>query len=111
MTNRFNRVYNFIYNFIYYGLLINLHEWDVEERMEFFLSSFDGALPVEVTLDDDNGRYTIRKSDTSGEFFNSSNELIEWIKSNFQEHEFCHPHEYRGMLAKLAEYELEGQFL
>ncbi len=80
-------------------------------RMEFSLSSFDGALPVEVTIDDDNGRYTIRKSDRSGEYFNSSIELIAWVKSHFQEEEFCHPHEFRGMLKKMAEYELNGTHL
>ena len=41
-------------------------------KMEFSLSSYDGALPVEVTIDDDNGRYTIRKSDRSGEFVTAS---------------------------------------
>jgi len=79
--------------------------------VEFFLSSYDGVLPVEVTIDDDNGRYMIRKSDTSGEIFNSSNELIEWVKSNFQEDEFCQPHEFRGMLAKFVEYELGGELV
>lgn len=76
--------------------------------MEFSLCSFDGALPVEVTIDDDNGRYTIRKSDRSGEYFNSPKELIAWVKAHFREEEFCHPQEFRGMLAKLTEYELNG---
>ncbi|WP_042457562.1 hypothetical protein [Neobacillus dielmonensis] len=73
--------------------------------MEFSLFSFDGALPVEVTVDEDNGRYTIRKSDTSGEFFNTPKELIAWIKAHFHEEEFCHPDEFRIMLKQLAEYE------
>jgi hypothetical protein len=77
-------------------------------KMEFSLSSYDGAMPVEVTIDDDNGRYTIRKSDTSGEFFNSPNELIEWVKAHFHEDDFCHPDELRKMLAQLSEYELNG---
>jgi hypothetical protein len=87
----------------------NQNEWDVI-IMEFCLSSFDGALPVEVTVDDDNGRYTIRKSDRSGEYFNTSNELIQWVKTNFNEEEFCYPHEFRGMLAKLKEYEVNGTY-
>lgn len=73
--------------------------------MEFALNSFDGALPVEVTVDDDNGRYMIRKSDTSGEVFNTSKELIQWIKTHFREDEFCNPHEYQKMLNQLLEYE------
>lgn len=75
--------------------------------MEFSLTSFDGAMPVEVTIDEDNGRYMIRKSDTSGEFFNTPNELIQWVKSHFREDEFCHPQEFHGMLDRLAEYEMK----
>lgn len=75
------------------------------ERMEFSLCSFDSALPVEVTIDEDNGRYMIRKSDRSGEFFNSPFELISWVKTHFHEEDFCDPKEFRGMLSKLLEYE------
>lgn len=76
--------------------------------MEFSLSSFDGALPVEVTIDDDNGRYMIRKSDSSGEFFNTANELIEWVKIHLCEDDFCYPQEYHGMLSEMADYESNG---
>jgi hypothetical protein len=76
--------------------------------VEFSLNSFDGALPVEVILDEDNGRYMIRKSDTSGEYFNTPMELIEWVRVHFSEEEFCHPQEFRGMLEKFNEYELNG---
>jgi hypothetical protein len=72
--------------------------------MEFSLCSLDSALPVEVTLDEDNGRYMIRKSDTSGEYFNSANELIHWVKTNFSAEEFCDPSEYHGMIQKLTDY-------
>ena len=78
--------------------------------MEFSLSSFDGAMPVEVTIDDDNGRYMIRKSDTTGELFNTSNELIQWVKDHFSEDEFCHPQEFHGMLAKISEYEFNDAY-
>ncbi|PLT32812.1 hypothetical protein [Bacillus sp. V5-8f] len=76
--------------------------------MEFSLSSFDGAFPVEITLDEDNGRYMIRKSDTSGEVFNSPAELIQWVRTNFTEEQFCNPAEFRGMIAQLSEYLLDS---
>lgn len=68
------------------------------EILEFSLYSLDSAMPVEVTIDEDNGRYMIRKSDRSGEFFNSPNELIEWLKMNLQEDEFCDRSEFLGMM-------------
>lgn len=76
--------------------------------MEFSLCSLDGALPVEITIDEDNGRYMIRKSDTSGEVFNSPKELINWVRANFREDEFCVPEEFRGVLTSLQEYEENG---
>ncbi|MED3553513.1 hypothetical protein [Cytobacillus praedii] len=72
--------------------------------MEFSLCSLDCALPVEVTLDEDNGRYMIRKSDSSGEFFNTPHELILWIKSNFSPEEFCDPNEFQVMVNALTDY-------
>lgn len=74
--------------------------------MEFSLCSLDGALPVEVTLDEDNGRFMIRKSDTSGEFFNSPGELIEWVKLNLREEDFCDRREFIGMINLLEKYQL-----
>lgn len=73
--------------------------------MEFSLSSFDGALPVEVIIDEDNGRYMIRKSDSSGEFFNTPDELIQWVKNHLCADDFCHPHEFHGMLEQLTDFE------
>ncbi|WNS73910.1 hypothetical protein RRV45_13385 [Bacillus sp. DTU_2020_1000418_1_SI_GHA_SEK_038] len=72
--------------------------------MEFSLCSLDCALPVEVTLDEDNGRYMIRKSDSSGEFFNTPHELIQWVRSNFSADEFCDPMEFHAMVKKLTDY-------
>ncbi|MDP4083541.1 MAG: hypothetical protein Q8934_02890 [Bacillota bacterium] len=79
--------------------------------MEFSLCSLDGALPVEVTVDDDNGRYMIRKSDTSGEYFNTPNELIQWVRTHLNEEEFCQPQEFRVMLDRLNEYQTTGYYL
>ncbi|MBD3109858.1 hypothetical protein IEO70_16075 [Bacillus sp. AGMB 02131] len=72
--------------------------------MEFSLCTHDCAMPVEVTLDDDNGRYTIRKSDTSGEYFNTPQELITWIRQNFHAEQFCDLNEYQEMMRVLQEY-------
>lgn len=72
--------------------------------MEFSLSAYDGALPIEVTLDDDNGRYTIRKSDTSGEYFNTPQELIVWVEQNFSAEQFCDRNEFQQMMKQLKEY-------
>ncbi|WP_147533698.1 hypothetical protein [Bacillus marasmi] len=73
--------------------------------MEFSLCSLDSALPVEITIDEDNGRFMIRKSDTSGEVFNSPRELIEWVKKNLREDEFCDSREFKGMMRKLDSYD------
>lgn len=73
--------------------------------MEFLLNSFDGALPVEVTIDEDNGRYMIRKSDTSGEFFNSPMEMIKWMRANLHADDFCIPAEFKQMMESLAQFE------
>ncbi|MCM3766135.1 hypothetical protein [Neobacillus niacini] len=71
--------------------------------MEFYLNCYDSALPCEVTIDEDNGRYMLRKSDSSGEFFNNPTELIEWIKRNWTGDEFIHPDEFRKMISFLEE--------
>lgn len=73
--------------------------------MEFSLNSYDGALPVEVTVDEDNGRYMIRKSDTSGEFFNSPMEMVKWIRANLRADDFCIPAEFTQMMDSLAQFE------
>jgi hypothetical protein len=69
--------------------------------MEFYLYCYDNAFPCEVTLDEDNDRYMLRKSDSSGEFFNSPIELIEWIKRNWTSDNFLNPDEFRTMISCL----------
>ena len=75
------------------------------EKVEFLLCTYDCALPIEVTLDDDNGRYTIRKSDTSGEYFNTPHELIVWVEQNFFAEQFCDLNEFQQMMKQLKEYQ------
>ncbi|WP_053366874.1 hypothetical protein [Bacillus sp. FJAT-27245] len=76
--------------------------------MEFSLDSYECVLPVEVTIDEDNGRYMVRKSDTSGVYFNTPFELIKWIRAHLQEEEFLKPEDFRSMMGKLTEYEQAG---
>ncbi|PLR79884.1 hypothetical protein CVD25_13320 [Bacillus canaveralius] len=72
--------------------------------MEFFLKSKDNAFPCEVTIDEDNGRYTIRKSDSSGEVFNSARELAAWILNNWGSDDFTDKEQYESMLKEIQRY-------
>jgi bifunctional DNA-binding transcriptional regulator/antitoxin component of YhaV-PrlF toxin-antitoxin module len=72
--------------------------------LEYSLDTIHSRSPVEVTVDDDNGRYMIRKADTSGEVFNTSKELINWIKENWVSSDFCSPHEFDSMIIELDAY-------
>jgi hypothetical protein len=81
------------------------------KNLEFSLCSLDSAIPVEITLDEDNGRFMIRKSDSSGEVFNSPKELIEWVKTNFHEDEFCDSQEFKSMMEIPEKYEAQSGFL
>ncbi|MBV7507745.1 hypothetical protein KW850_21175 [Bacillus sp. sid0103] len=72
--------------------------------MEFSLRSKDNAYPCEVTIDEDNGRYTIRKSDSSGEYFNSAKELVVWILENWHSEDFLDRVEFESMLSQIKVY-------
>ena len=72
--------------------------------MEYFLKCRDNVFPCEVTIDDDNGRYMIKKADSSGEVFNSSAELIEWIFSNWQSDDFFDPEQFEVMMREILRF-------
>jgi hypothetical protein len=72
--------------------------------LEFYLKSKDNAYPCIVTIDEDNGRYTIRKSDSSGEYFNSPKELVAWIMENWHSEDFLDRQEYESMLSEISVY-------
>jgi hypothetical protein len=72
--------------------------------MEYFLKCRDNVFPCEVTIDDDNGRYMIKKADSSGEVFNSSSELIEWIFSNWQSDDFYDPEQFEVMMREILRF-------
>jgi hypothetical protein len=69
--------------------------------MEFNLRARDNAYPCVVTIDEDNGRYMIRKSDSSGEVFNSPNDLVLWILDNWGAEDFIDPLEFESMLKEI----------
>jgi hypothetical protein len=69
--------------------------------MEFLLKTKDNAFPCEVTIDEDNGRYMIRKSDSSGEFFNSPKELVGWIMENWESEDFIEKEQFEDMLKEI----------
>jgi hypothetical protein len=72
--------------------------------MEFSLKNKHGAFPVEVTIDEDNHRFTVRNVDTTGAFFNSPSELIAWIKHNWRKDDFENPDEFDQMLNQFEQY-------
>ena len=71
--------------------------------LEFTLRGKNGAYPCIITIDPDNGRYTIRKEDTSGEVFNSPEELKQWIHENWTAEDFEDPRSFQHMLDKIQE--------
>ncbi len=72
--------------------------------MEFYLKSKDNAYPCVVTIDEDNGRYMIRKSDSSGEYFNTPKELVVWIIENWHSDDFLDREEYESMISEISVY-------
>ncbi|MEH7502686.1 hypothetical protein V7152_11820 [Neobacillus drentensis] len=72
--------------------------------MEFYLKSKDNAYPCVVTIDEDNGRYMIRKSDSSGEYFNTPKELVAWIIENWHSDDFLDREEYESMIIEISVY-------
>ncbi len=50
--------------------------------MEYTLETEDSQIPMAITVDTDNGIYTIRKSDTSGEVFQEARDLYQWLQDH-----------------------------
>lgn len=69
--------------------------------MDYYLKSRQSASPCVVTNDEDSGIYCIRKEDTSGEVFNSKQELIKWIEDNWVASDFEEPGLYSKMMKSL----------
>ncbi|MYL35578.1 hypothetical protein GLW05_18535 [Pontibacillus yanchengensis] len=69
--------------------------------MEYQLYGKSGAYPCVVTIDPDNGRYMIRKEDTSGEVFNSKEELVKWIHDYWKIEQFVDPKAFTTMMDEL----------
>ncbi|MFI8576265.1 hypothetical protein ACIGEL_11145 [Rossellomorea aquimaris] len=72
--------------------------------MEFEIMTKDSEIPCLVVADEDNGRYLIRKADTSGEVFNSQEELVRWIEANWSKEQVVNSYEFVKMLEMLRMY-------
>jgi hypothetical protein len=72
--------------------------------MEFSLKCKQNVFPCEVTIDDDNGRYTVRKADSTGEFFNTSKELAMWVFANWKQDDFDESDSFKKMIKTLERY-------
>jgi hypothetical protein len=72
--------------------------------MEFSLKSNQNFYPCEVLIDHDNCRYTVRKNDSTGEYFNSPEELALWIIENWDGSDFYDQAEYYAMMKHLQKY-------
>ncbi|KGX92465.1 threonine dehydratase [Pontibacillus halophilus JSM 076056 = DSM 19796] len=71
--------------------------------MDYYLKSKEGAYPCEITIDEDNGRYMIKKEDTSGEIFNTAQELIHWLENNWNREQFVNDKYFDRMMKELHE--------
>ncbi|ESU33953.1 hypothetical protein G3A_03920 [Bacillus sp. 17376] len=74
--------------------------------MEYLLKCRGNAFPCEVTIDEDNGRYMIKKDDSSGEVFNSSTEVVHWILDNWEIDDFYDQSQFEEMLSELRDIHL-----
>lgn len=74
--------------------------------MEYLLKCRGNAFPCEVTIDEDNGRYMIKKADSSGEVFNSSTEVVHWILDNWEIDDFYDQPQFEDMLRELRDIHL-----
>ncbi|WRP07018.1 hypothetical protein U9J35_02290 [Rossellomorea aquimaris] len=72
--------------------------------MEFEIMTKESEIPCLVVADEDNGRYLIRKADTSGEVFNSQEELVRWIEANWSKEQVINSYEFVKMLEMLRMY-------
>ncbi|WLD92580.1 hypothetical protein [Alkalihalobacillus sp. AL-G] len=72
--------------------------------MEFSLKCKASVFPCEVTIDEDNGRYMLRKADSSGEFFNTPEELARWVFKNWSLDDFDEIDSFQKMLKILESY-------
>ncbi|MBA4536313.1 hypothetical protein H1Z61_03945 [Bacillus aquiflavi] len=72
--------------------------------MEYLLSCKGSAYPCEVTIDEDNGRYMLRKADSSGEYFNTPEELVTWIFNNWKPEQFYDEKQFGKMLNEIQVY-------
>ncbi|MGG3915153.1 hypothetical protein [Rossellomorea vietnamensis] len=72
--------------------------------MEFEIMTVESEIPCLVVADEDNGRFMIRKADTSGEVFDSQEALVHWIEANWSKDKVVNTYDFVKMLEMLRVY-------
>ncbi|MTH52070.1 hypothetical protein GKZ89_01535 [Bacillus mangrovi] len=69
--------------------------------MEYLLKNKSSAIPCLIESDPDSSRYMVRNADTSGKGFNSKEEMVDWIRQNWDPEEFEDPESFKQALQDL----------
>lgn len=71
--------------------------------MEKTIWTTESNVPSLIIVDEVNGRYAIRKADTSGQVFTSGSELIQWIEQNWNPSHFTDCTQYDQLLKDIQD--------
>ncbi|MBS2969310.1 hypothetical protein J9317_11090 [Metabacillus sp. KIGAM252] len=72
--------------------------------MEYLLKSKSSAIPCLIEADPDSNLYIIRSADTSGQSFNTKEELIRWVEENWNADDFEDPEKLRQAIKSISAY-------
>ncbi|WYP24818.1 hypothetical protein NSQ54_10755 [Alkalihalobacillus sp. FSL W8-0930] len=71
--------------------------------MEKTIWTTESNVPSLVIVDNVNGRYAIRKADTSGQVFTNGTELKQWIEQNWNPSLFTNNAQYDQLLKEIQD--------
>ncbi|WP_338776643.1 hypothetical protein [Metabacillus sp. FJAT-52054] len=70
--------------------------------MEYLLKSKSSAIPCLIEADPNSNLYMIRSADTSGQGFNTKEELIQWVEENWNPEDFEDPEELKQAIRRIS---------